>query len=94
MGLPAAGILILCIWGLWWRQAALLWRRRETMDPDRLVLAAGTLAALAGYLLHAWVEFNNAIPANQLTAVMVAVLHFHIVGTEAAGKETTDIPTA
>ncbi len=94
MGLPAAGLLILCIWGLWWRQAVLLWRRRETMDPDRLVLAAGTLAALAGYLLHAWVEFNNAIPANQLTAVMVAVLHFHIAGPDATARETTDSPAA
>jgi hypothetical protein len=49
------------------------------MDPDSLVLAASTLAALGGYLLHAWVEFNNAIPANQLTAVMIAVLHFYLV---------------
>jgi O-antigen ligase len=79
MGLPAAGLLILVIWGLWCRQAFLLWRRRETMDPDSLVLAASTLAALGGYLLHAWVEFNNAIPANQLTAVMIAVLHFYLV---------------
>jgi hypothetical protein len=30
-------------------------------------------------MLHAWVEFNNAIPANQLTAVMVAVFHFGIM---------------
>lgn len=89
IGLPAAGILTLCIWGLWWRQAILLWRGRESMDQDRLALAAGTLAALGGYLLHAWTEFNNAIPANHLTAVMVAVLHFHIAGTDdAAFRET------
>ena len=88
MGLPAAAILILSIWGLWCRQAFILWRGRKTMDPDNLVLAAGTLAALGGYLLHAWVEFNNAIPANQLTAVLIAVLHFHL-----ARKNTDKLAT-
>lgn len=78
MGLPAAGILILGIWGLWCRRAVFLWRKRLTMDPDRLVLAAGSLAALGGYMLHAWVEFNNAIPANQLTAVLMTVFHICI----------------
>lgn len=78
MGLPAAGALILGIWALWWYRAAILWRSRTTMDPDRLILAAASLAALGGYMLHAWAEFNNAIPANQLTAVMVAVFHFAI----------------
>jgi len=78
MGIPAAATLIAGIWGLWWLRAAFLWRKRQTMDPDRLVLAAGSLAALGGYMLHAWVEFNNAIPANQLTAVLLAVFHFCI----------------
>jgi O-antigen ligase len=99
MGLPAAGALILGIWGLWWYRAALLWRGRKTMDPDRLLLAAASLAALGGYLLHAWVEFNNAIPANQLTAIMVAVFHFGIlreapetatVRQEALGRPSTE----
>jgi hypothetical protein len=84
MGLPAAGILILGIWALWCSRAFFLWRNRQTMDPDRLVLAAGSLAALGGYLLHSWVEFNNAIPANQLTAIMVAIFHIHI------SRENTD----
>jgi O-antigen ligase len=91
MGLPAAGALILGIWGLWWYRATLLWRGRKTMDPDRLLLAAASLAALGGYMLHAWVEFNNAIPANQLTALMVAVFHFGIMreapDAVAAGKD-------
>ena len=78
LGLPAACVLIAGIWGLWCRRAILLWRARQTMDPDRLLLAAGSLAALGGYMLHGWVEFNNAIPANQLTAVIMAVFHFHI----------------
>jgi hypothetical protein len=88
MGLPAAGILILGIWALWCSRAFFLWRNRQTMDPDRLVLAAGSLAALGGYLLHSWVEFNNAIPANQLTAIMVAIFHIHISreNTEQAGQ--------
>jgi hypothetical protein len=42
-------------------------------------------------MLHAWVEFNNAIPANQLTALMVAVFHFGIMreapDAVAAGKD-------
>jgi len=76
MGLPMSLILVCAIWGLWWRQAFRLWRQRETIDRDTLLLASGTLAALGGYLLHSWAEFNNAIPANQMTAVLVAVLHF------------------
>jgi O-antigen ligase len=79
MGLPLGGIFILGIWGLWVRQAFVLWRGRNSMNPDRLLLAAGSLAALGGYMFHAWVEFNNAIPANQLTAVLVAVFHFSVV---------------
>lgn len=92
MGLPAAGALILGIWGLWWSRAILLWRGRKSIDPDRLVLAAASLAALGGYLLHAWVEFNNAIPANQMTAVMVAVFHFGIMrdNKPTETKEHTD----
>lgn len=78
LGLPAACVLIAGIWGLWCRQAFFLWRARTTMDPDRLLLAAGSLAALGGYMLHGWVEFNNAIPANHLTAVTMAAFHFHI----------------
>jgi len=78
LGLPAACVLIAGIWGLWCLRAVLLWRARKTMDPDRLLLAAGSLAALGGYMLHGWVEFNNAIPANQLTAVTMAAFHFHI----------------
>jgi O-antigen ligase len=78
LGLPAAAVLIAGIWGLWCRRAALLWRARTTMDPDRLLLAAASLAALGGYLLHGWVEFNNAIPANQLTALIIATFHIHI----------------
>ena len=84
MGIPLGGALILTLWGLWWYRAVFLWRRRKTMDPDRLVLAAGSLAALCGYMLHAWVEFNNAIPANQLAAIMVAVFHFSITREDAA----------
>ncbi len=78
LGLPAAGILILGIWGLWCWRAGRLWRFRKSMDSSHLLLAAASLAALGGYLLHGWVEFNNAIPANQLTAVIIATLHFHI----------------
>ena len=78
LGLPAACVLIAGIWGLWCWRAVFLWRGRKTMDPDRLLLAAGSLAALGGYMLHGWVEFNNAIPANQLTAVTMASFHFHI----------------
>ncbi len=78
LGLPAACVLIAGIWGLWCRRAFFLWRARATMDPDRLLLAAGSLAALGGYMLHGWVEFNNAIPANHLTAVTMAAFHFHI----------------
>ena len=78
LGLPAACVLIAGIWGLWCWRAVFLWRARKTMDPDRLLLAAGSLAALGGYMLHGWVEFNNAIPANQLTAVTMAVFHLHI----------------
>lgn len=81
LGFPAAVTLAACIWGLWCHRAALLWRRRATMDPDRLLLAAASLAALGGYLLHAWAEFNSAIPANQLTAVLVAVYHIHVSGS-------------
>lgn len=77
LGLPAAAVLILGVWTLWVRQALMLWRARLTMDQDRLTLAAASLAGLGGYLLHAWVEFNNAIPANHLMAVAIAVLHFH-----------------
>jgi len=78
MGLPAATVLTLGVWGLWWRQALFLWHRRKSMDRDHLVLATGSLAALCGYLLHIWVEFNNAIPANQLTALLVALFHFSV----------------
>ncbi len=76
LGFPAAVFLACGVWTLWGRQAYRLWRNRRTLEPDRLMMSAATLAALGGYLLHAWVEFNNAIPANQLTAVLVAVLHF------------------
>jgi len=89
LGLPAACVLIAGIWGLWCLRAVLLWRARKTMDPDRLLLAAGSLAALGGYMLHGWVEFNNAIPANQLTAVTMAAFHFHLTeqgGGPASGK--------
>ncbi|MBU4524773.1 MAG: O-antigen ligase family protein [Desulfomicrobium sp.] len=78
LGLPAAGALIAGIWGLWCWRAARLWRVRKTMDSGRLLLAAASLAALGGYLLHGWVEFNNAIPVNQLTAVIIATFHLHI----------------
>lgn len=78
LGLPAACVLIAGIWGLWCRRAVFLWRARKTMDPDRLLLAAGSLAAVGGYMLHGWVEFNNAIPANQLIAVIMVAFHFHI----------------
>ena len=61
------------------------------MDPDRLILAAGSLAALGGYMLHAWVEFNNAIPANQLAAIMVAVFHFSITRDPAETHSETGI---
>jgi O-antigen ligase len=91
MGFPAAA-LILGIWGLWLHRALLLWRVRETMDPDRLVLAAASLAGLGGYMLHAWVEFNNAIPANQLTAVMVAVFHFGIMRDDSQNAATAPNP--
>lgn len=94
MGLPAAVALILGIWGLWWRRAALLWRRRVNMDPDRVVLGAASLAALGGYMLHAWVEFNNAIPANQLAAVMVAVFHFAIMRDSARNDQTAQQATS
>ena len=92
MGFPAAA-LILGIWGLWLHRAHLLWRGRETMDPDRLVLAAASLAGLGGYMLHAWVEFNNAIPANQLTAVMVAVFHFGIMREDVQNTQTRQNPS-
>ncbi len=91
LGLPAACVLIAGIWGLWCRRAVLLWRARTTMAPDRLLLAAGSLAALGGYLLHGWVEFNNAIPANHLTAVTMAVFHLHIAEqgiSPSSGKAT------
>lgn len=86
MGLPVAGTLILGVWGLWWYRAVYLWRSRHTMDPDRLVLAAASLAGLGGYLLHSWVEFNSAIPAIQLTAVLVAVFHFAVTRQAEAAK--------
>lgn len=86
LGFPAAVTLVACIWGLWCHRAALLWRRRATMDPDRLLLAGASLAALGGYLLHAWAEFNSAIPANQLTAVLVAVYHVHVAGSGSAAR--------
>jgi O-antigen ligase len=78
LGLPTAGILTLGIWGLWCWRAARLWRVRKIMDHGHLLLAAASLAALGGYLLHGCVEFNNAIPANHLTAVIIATFHFHI----------------
>ena len=79
LGLPAASLLVAAIWGLWWHRALLLWRRRDSLDEDRLLLGAASLAALGGYLLHAWVEFNNAVPVNHLAAVMVATLHFAVL---------------
>ncbi|PKN44883.1 MAG: hypothetical protein CVU63_09740, partial [Deltaproteobacteria bacterium HGW-Deltaproteobacteria-20] len=60
LGLPVAGILTLGIWGLWCWKAARLWRVRKSMDHGQLLLAAASLASLGGYLLHGWVEFNNA----------------------------------
>ena len=92
LGLPLGAGLIIGLWGLWWYRASFLWRRRTTMDPDRLILAAGSLAALGGYMLHAWVEFNNAIPANQLAAVMVAVFHFSITREPPEPQSNTEIP--
>lgn len=82
LGLPAACLLIAGIWGAWCRRALRLWRERETMDPDRLLLAAASLAALGGYMLHGWVEFNNAVPANHLMAVAMVAFHIHIAASE------------
>jgi hypothetical protein len=44
-------------------------------------------------MLHAWVEFNNAIPANQLAAIMVAVFHFSIIREDAAALEENREPS-
>jgi O-antigen ligase len=92
MGLPASILLASAVWGLWWRQALLLWRRRKGMEADRLLLASAPLAALAGYLLHCWVEFNNAIPANQLTALLTAALHFSVMGEPPVKASNTGAP--
>lgn len=94
LGFPAAGALIAGIWGLWCTRAALLWRARKTMDPDRLLLAAASLAALGGYLLHGWVEFNNAIPANQLTAVIIATFHVRVAEHGLRESVTARLPVA
>ncbi|MGE4442823.1 MAG: O-antigen ligase family protein [Desulfomicrobium sp.] len=94
LGFPAAGALIAGIWGLWCMRASLLWRARKTMDPDRLLLAAASLAALGGYLLHGWVEFNNAIPANHLTAVIVATFHVRVAEQGLTECVTARLPIA
>jgi O-antigen ligase len=89
MGFPAAVLLSTAVWGLWWRQAVVLWRRRKRMEADRLLLASAPLAALAGYLIHCWVEFNNAIPANQLMALLTAALHFSMMRNPPSTKSAS-----
>jgi O-antigen ligase len=81
LGVPAAGLLFLLVWGYWWKTAWRL-RRRDAGKPagrrgraaGQRLIAVGALAGSASFLCHCWVDFNWQIPANQLYFLTLLVL--------------------
>jgi O-antigen ligase len=82
LGLPAAMLLMLLVWGFWWNRA---WRlvRRASLESGggvpgdrerKRLIGVGALAGCAAFLCHSIVEFNWQIPANQLYFVTLLVL--------------------
>jgi len=71
LGAPMALGLVACAWGYWIKWVLRFARVRGKLPRERRLMAAGTLSALAGFYLHGLVEFNWALPANQLAFVVV-----------------------
>ena len=95
LGIPAALLLIGLAWGYWWKTA---WGVRSagavenggSGERERHLLRLGALAGSAAFLFHGWVEFNWAIPANQVYFVMLLVLMGSRRGAEFAEKSRDD----
>lgn len=76
LGLPMTLLLTGCAWGSWWKGVIRLHHSKNDLPYANRLTAAGSLAGMAAFLLHSWVEFNWQIPANQLCFVTILVLAF------------------
>lgn len=70
--LGLAGIALL--WGFWLRNARRILALRRNPGRADPTVAAGCLAGMAAFLLHAWVDFPFQMAANVLTLIAVMTL--------------------
>ena len=74
LGWPLGLAWIALLWGFWLRNARRILALRRNPGRADPTVAAGCLAGMAAFLLHAWVDFPFQMAANVLTLIAVMTL--------------------